>query len=77
MVKNSEDTFIPNISSSSLLGTVLNYSYMAGKTMSTLTHHKKSVRAMAQHPIEYVFFSLLTVDPTFIFPWWLLLSAGF
>ncbi|MFS8033964.1 putative transcription factor WD40-like family [Helianthus anomalus] len=25
-----------------------------GKTMETLTHHKKSVRALAQHPIEYV-----------------------
>lgn len=26
----------------------------AGKTMSTLTHHKKSVRAMTLHPKEYV-----------------------
>ena len=29
--------------------------FHAGKTMSTLTNHKKSVRAMAQHPKEYVF----------------------
>jgi len=38
---------------------VLHQSYTqcvhAGKTMSTLTNHKKSVRAMAQHPKEYVF----------------------
>lgn len=27
----------------------------AGKTMLTLTNHKKSVRAMAPHPKEYVF----------------------
>ena len=27
----------------------------AGKTMVTLTHHKKSVRAVAIHPTEYSF----------------------
>lgn len=27
----------------------------AGKTMVTLTHHKKSVRAIAVHPTEYSF----------------------
>jgi pleiotropic regulator 1 len=27
----------------------------AGKTMVTLTHHKKSVRAIAIHPTEYSF----------------------
>lgn len=53
MVKNSE-VLLSDISSFSLLGIVLSYSCMAGKTMATLTHHKKSVRAMAQHPIEYV-----------------------
>jgi pleiotropic regulator 1 len=26
----------------------------AGKSMSTLTFHKKSVRALALHPFEYV-----------------------
>ena len=29
----------------------------AGKTMVTLTHHKKSVRALAIHPTEYSFAS--------------------
>jgi pleiotropic regulator 1 len=29
----------------------------AGKTMVTLTHHKKSVRALAVHPTEYSFAS--------------------
>lgn len=29
----------------------------AGKTMITLTHHKKSVRALAIHPTEYSFAS--------------------
>ena len=29
-------------------------SLSAGKTMTTLTHHKKSVRALALHPTEYV-----------------------
>jgi pleiotropic regulator 1 len=29
----------------------------AGKTMTTLTHHKKSVRALAIHPTEYSFAS--------------------
>ena len=29
----------------------------AGKTMVTLTHHKKSVRALAIHPTEYTFAS--------------------
>ena len=28
----------------------------AGRTMCTLTHHKKSVRAMALHPKELVFY---------------------
>ena len=29
----------------------------AGKCMTTLTHHKKSVRALAIHPTEYSFAS--------------------
>ena len=29
----------------------------AGKCMTTLTHHKKSVRALAVHPAEYSFAS--------------------
>lgn len=29
----------------------------AGKTVTTLTHHKKSVRALAIHPTEYSFAS--------------------
>lgn len=27
---------------------------LIGKTMATLTHHKKTVRALAPHPTEYV-----------------------
>lgn len=34
---------------------IINFPCLAGKTMATLTHHKKSVRAMAQHPTEYVY----------------------
>lgn len=34
---------------------IINCPCLAGKTMATLTHHKKSVRAMAQHPSEYVY----------------------
>ncbi|CAL5389480.1 unnamed protein product [Camellia sinensis] len=30
-----------------------------GKTMTTLTHHKKSMRAMALHPKEYVFINII------------------
>jgi pleiotropic regulator 1 len=29
----------------------------AGKTMTTLTHHKKSVRALVPHPSEFTFAS--------------------
>lgn len=29
----------------------------AGKCMTTLTHHKKSVRSLAIHPVEYSFAS--------------------
>lgn len=30
--------------------------------MSTLTHHKKSVRAMAQHPKEYALIHVLSAS---------------
>lgn len=36
----------------------LMYDASAGKTMLTLTNHKKSVRAMAPHPKEYVSISV-------------------
>ncbi|KAF8402448.1 hypothetical protein HHK36_013405 [Tetracentron sinense] len=35
----------------------INCSLLVGKTMVTLTHHKKSVRAMALHPTEHSFAS--------------------
>lgn len=39
------------------------YSFVLGKTMATLTHHKKSVRAMALHPKEYgAFYMFLSVS---------------
>jgi pleiotropic regulator 1 len=37
--------------------TVKLWDLAAGKCRVTLTHHKKSVRALAIHPIEYVFAS--------------------
>jgi pleiotropic regulator 1 len=37
--------------------TVRLWDLAAGKTMMTLTHHKKSIRALAIHPTEYSFAS--------------------
>lgn len=45
---------LPEAANSSLLRL---WDLAAGKTMVTLTHHKKSVRALAIHPTEYSFAS--------------------
>ena len=37
--------------------TVRLWDLAAGKSMGTLTHHKKSVRALAAHPLEWTFAS--------------------
>uniref|UniRef100_A0A804K4X5 Uncharacterized protein n=2 Tax=Musa TaxID=4640 RepID=A0A804K4X5_MUSAM len=37
--------------------TIKFWDLVAGKTMTTVTHHKKSVRAMALHPKERAFAS--------------------
>jgi pleiotropic regulator 1 len=40
-----------------LIGCFRLWDLAAGKTLTTLTHHKKSVRALAIHPTEYSFAS--------------------
>ncbi|RDX45921.1 WD40 repeat-like protein [Polyporus arcularius HHB13444] len=47
----------PQVITGSMDSTVRLWDLAAGKTMVTLTHHKKSVRALAIHPTEYTFAS--------------------
>ncbi|KAI5118428.1 hypothetical protein M0805_005512 [Coniferiporia weirii] len=47
----------PQVITGSMDTTVRLWDLAAGKTMATLTHHKKSVRALAVHPTEYSFAS--------------------
>jgi pleiotropic regulator 1 len=47
----------PQVITASMDATVKLWDLAAGKCRVTLTHHKKSVRALAIHPIEYVFAS--------------------
>ncbi|THH32731.1 hypothetical protein EUX98_g1441 [Antrodiella citrinella] len=47
----------PQVITGSMDSTVRLWDLAAGKTMTTLTHHKKSVRALAIHPTEYSFAS--------------------
>lgn len=50
----------PQVITGSLDATVRLWDLAAGKTMGTLTHHKKGVRALAIHPKEYTFASCST-----------------
>lgn len=47
----------PQVITGSMDSTVRLWDLAAGKTMMTLTHHKKSIRALAIHPTEYSFAS--------------------
>jgi len=47
----------PQVITASMDSTVRLWDLAAGKTLVTLTHHKKSVRALAIHPTEYSFAS--------------------
>ncbi|KAF9074266.1 WD40 repeat-like protein [Rhodocollybia butyracea] len=47
----------PQVVTGSMDSTVRLWDLAAGKTMVTLTHHKKSVRALAIHPTEFSFAS--------------------
>ncbi|CAE6527064.1 unnamed protein product [Rhizoctonia solani] len=47
----------PQVITGSMDSTVRLWDLAAGKTMTTLTHHKKSVRALAVHPTEFSFAS--------------------
>ncbi|KAI5083179.1 hypothetical protein GOP47_0002922 [Adiantum capillus-veneris] len=47
----------PQVITGSLDTTIKLWDLAAGKSMSTLTFHKKSVRALAMHPFEYSFAS--------------------
>jgi WD40 repeat protein len=47
----------PQVITGSMDSTVRLWDLAAGKTMTTLTHHKKSVRSLAIHPTEYSFAS--------------------
>ncbi|KAI0029015.1 WD40 repeat-like protein [Vararia minispora EC-137] len=47
----------PQVITGSMDSTIRLWDLAAGKTMVTLTHHKKSVRALAVHPTEYSFAS--------------------
>ncbi|TDL20431.1 WD40 repeat-like protein [Rickenella mellea] len=47
----------PQVITGSMDSTVRLWDLAAGKTMTTLTHHKKSVRALTVHPTEYTFAS--------------------
>lgn len=47
----------PQVITGSMDSTIRCWDLAAGKTMATLTHHKKSVRALAQHPTEFSFAS--------------------
>lgn len=45
----------PQVITGSMDSTVRLWDLAAGKTMTTLTHHHKSVRSIAVHPTEYSF----------------------
>lgn len=47
----------PQVITGSMDSTVRLWDLAAGKTMTTLTHHKKSVRALAVHPTKFSFAS--------------------
>lgn len=47
----------PQIITGSMDSTIRLWDLAAGKTLSTLTHNKKSVRALAAHPREFTFVS--------------------
>jgi WD40 repeat protein len=47
--------FLPQIITGSHDKTVKMWDLRKGKTMSTLTYHKKSIRAMASHPQDFAF----------------------
>ncbi|CAE7196541.1 unnamed protein product, partial [Rhizoctonia solani] len=47
----------PQVITGSMDSTIRLWDLAAGKTMTTLTHHKKSVRALAVHPTEFSFAS--------------------
>lgn len=62
VITGSMDSTVRCVSAFSVISTVLIgplrlWDLAAGKTMTTLTHHKKSVRALAIHPTEYSFAS--------------------
>lgn len=50
----------PQIITGSSDSTVKLWDLAAGKSITTLTHHKKSVRALALHPKEFTFVSAST-----------------
>ena len=45
----------PQVITGSMDSTIRLWDLAAGKTMVTLTHHKKSVRALTLHPTEFAF----------------------
>jgi len=47
----------PQVLTASMDSTIRLWDLAAGKTMTTLTHHKKSVRSLALHPVEFSFAS--------------------
>ena len=47
----------PQVITGSMDSTIRLWDLAAGKTMVTLTHHKKSVRALTSHPTEFAFAS--------------------
>jgi pleiotropic regulator 1 len=47
----------PQVITGSMDSTIRLWDLAAGKTMTTLTHHHKSVRALTIHPTEYSFAS--------------------
>ena len=53
----------PQVTTTSYDSTVRLWDLAAGKTMSTLTNHKKAVRAACQHPSEYVDVASLSRSP--------------
>lgn len=47
----------PQIITGSMDSTIRTWDLVAGKTMATMTHHKKSVRALCAHPTDLAFAS--------------------